>query len=306
MRKLILALLAALLLVLVISCAGRQAATNPTGTSKAKVAATSQESKILILATTTSTKDTGLLDELLPAFEKKHGITVKPIAAGTGEALKMGERGDADVLLVHSRAAEDEFMAKGFGKERKDVMHNDFVLIGPKSDPVGVRKIKSGEVSAADFLKQLSFSLVRSDMGARDIRFVSRGDDSGTHKKELSLWEKAGYKPDPNQDPWYISTGQGMAATIRVANEKQAYTLSDRGTYLVQKDNIDLVILLKGSKDLLNPYGVISVNPDKHPGVNYPGATRFVEYVTSAEGQKIIGEFGKDKYGQALFVPDAK
>ncbi|HZD58888.1 MAG TPA: substrate-binding domain-containing protein [Anaerolineae bacterium] len=244
----------------------------------------------IILATTTSTQDTGLLDVLIPAFEKRTGITVKTIAVGTGEALKMGKRGDADVLLVHARQSEDEFMAKGFGKVRKDVMYNDFVLIGPKSDPAGIKEA----TSAAQAFRMIA---------SKGAVFVSRGDDSGTHKKELTIWEKAGVKPI---GAWYISTGQGMAATIRIANEKQGYTLSDRGTYLVQKNNIDLAIVLEKKKDLLNPYGVIAVNPDKFPKVNYKGAMEFVGFITAAEGQKIIRDFGKDKYGQALFTPDAK
>jgi len=265
---------------------GRQA---PEKSSKVENVSKEVSNDSIILATTTSTKDTGLLDALIPAFEKKYGITVKPIAAGTGEALKMGERGDADVLLVHSRAAEDEFMAEGFGTVRKDVMHNDFVIIGPRDDPAGIK----GSASAADAFKRIA---------GKGAILVSRGDDSGTHKKELGIWEKANIKPEGD---WYISTGQGMAATIRIANEKLGYTLSDRGTYLVQKDNIDLVVLTEKSDDLLNPYGVIAVNPDKHSKINYRGATKFIEFLTSEEGQEIIGEFGKDKFGQALFVPDA-
>lgn len=272
----------------------------------------------IILATTTSTKDTGLLDELLPAFTKKTGITVKPVAVGTGEALKMGERGDADVLLVHARASEDEFMAAGFGKVRKDVMHNDFVLIGPADDPAGA---KGAVNAAAAFEKIMMYSMLSSTMQVRNP-FISRDDDSGTHKKELKIWEQAGYKTDDSYfkpgggsristdkgmaRTSYIRTGQGMAQTIIIANEKQGYTLADRGTYLVQKDNIDLVVLTEKSKDLLNPYGVIAVNPEKFPKVNYDGAMEFIDFLTSDEGQKLIGEFGKDKFGQALFVPDAK
>lgn len=289
MRKFVSALvLLALFLTafIVTGCMGQQK-------SEKKETATAKEPAnkgTIILATTTSTRDTGLLDVLIPDFEKKSGITVKTISVGTGEALKMGERGDADVLLIHARKAEDEFMAKGLGKVRKDVMHNDFVLIGPKADPAGVKKA----ASAAQ-----AFGMIAS----KGAVFVSRGDDSGTNKKELSIWEKAGIKP---AGAWYISTGQGMAATILIANGKQGYTLSDRGTYLVQKDNIDLVLVLDKKKDLLNPYGVIAVNPDKFPKVNYKGAMEFVNYITSDECQKIIADFGKDKYGQPLFVPDAK
>ncbi|MHB8842434.1 MAG: ABC transporter substrate-binding protein [Candidatus Aquicultor sp.] len=288
MKRCIAVLLAAMLTMLVVvGCSSNQSAT----TTSEQTSTTQKQAKNenLILATTTSTKDTGLLDVLIPAFEKKTGITVKTIAVGTGEALKMGERGDADVLLVHARPSEDEFMAKGLGKVRKDVMHNDFVLIGPKNDATGAKDT----TSAAEAFKKIA---------AKKATFVSRGDDSGTHKKELKIWEKAGIKP---QGDWYIKTGQGMAATIRIANEKQGYTLSDRGTFLVQKDNIDLGIVLEKSKDLLNPYGVIAVNPDKFPKVNSDGATQFIDFITSSEGQKIIAEFGKDKYGQPLFIPDA-
>jgi len=274
-------------MLVVVGCSSNQSAT----TTSEKTSTTEKQAKneTIILATTTSTKDTGLLDALIPAFEKKTGITVKTIAVGTGEALKMGERGDADVLLVHARPAEDEFMAKGFGKVRKDVMHNDFVFIGPKNDSAGVKD----STSAAEGFKKVA---------AKKATFVSRGDDSGTYKKELQIWKKSGIKP---QGDWYVKTGQGMAATIRIANEKQGYTLSDRGTYLVQKGNIDLVIVLEKSKDLLNPYGVIIVNPDKFPKVNVDGATEFSDFITSPEGQKIIADFGKDKYGQSLFIPDA-
>ncbi len=259
-------------------------------TSIPKETAKPADKGTIILATTTSTRDTGLLDMLIPAFKKKTGITVKTIAVGTGEALKMGGRGDADVLLVHARKAEDEFMTKGLGKVRKDVMHNDFVLIGPKNDPAGV-KIATG---AAEAFKKIA---------AKQANFVSRGDGSGTNKKELSVWDKAGIKP---AGAWYIKTGQGMAETILIANGKQGYTLSDRGTYLTQKGNIDITLLLEKKKDLLNPYGVIAVNPDKFPKVNYKGAMEFVNFITSGEGQKIIADFGKDKYSQPLFVPDAE
>ena len=288
MKRFAAVILAALLTMLVVvGCSSNQSAT----TTSEKTSTTEKQAKneTIILATTTSTKDTGLLDALIPAFEKKTGITVKTIAVGTGEALKMGERGDADVLLVHARPAEDEFMAKGFGKVRKDVMHNDFVFIGPKNDSAGVKD----STSAAEGFKKVA---------AKKATFVSRGDDSGTYKKELQIWKKSGIKP---QGDWYVKTGQGMAATIRIANEKQGYTLSDRGTYLVQKGNIDLVIVLEKSKDLLNPYGVIIVNPDKFPKVNVDGATEFSDFITSPEGQKIIADFGKDKYGQPLFIPDA-
>jgi tungstate transport system substrate-binding protein len=246
--------------------------------------------KTLILATTTSTKDTGLLDELLPAFKKKYGITVKPIAVGTGEALKMGERGDADVLLVHAPASEEKFMSAKHGTVRKQVMYNYFVIIGPKKDPANIRRAPS----AAEAFKRIA---------AKKLTFVSRGDDSGTNKKELDLWKKAGVKAEGD---WYLKTGQGMAATIRIANEKQAYTLADEGTFLVQKKNIDTVLLYQYHKDLYNQYSAIAVNPNKSKKINKKGAQSFIAYLTSKSGQKLIGNFGVKKYGKPLFVPNAK
>jgi tungstate transport system substrate-binding protein len=242
----------------------------------------------LILATTTSTADTGLLDYLLPMFEKKYNVKVKPIAVGSGEAIAMGQRGDADVLLVHSRAAEDKFMADGYGAVRKDVMYNDFVVIGPKNDPAGIK----GK-SPADAFKAIA---------AAQAKFVSRGDNSGTHNKEKSIWTKAAVTPAGD---WYIVTGQGMGESAKIANEKQAYILIDRGTYLALKKTLTLEIMVEGQKELFNPYGVIIVNPAKYPRVNNKDATRFVDWITSADVQKLIGEFGKKKYGQALFTPSA-
>lgn len=244
----------------------------------------------LILATTTSTKDSGLLDELIPEFESKFNIKVKIIAVGTGEALKMGEEGEADVLLVHARTSEDEFMAAGFGSVRKDVMYNDFVVLGPESDPA---KIK-GVTDAAEALKKIA---------GQKALFVTRGDDSGTHKKELKLWESAGIKPT---DDWYLSTGQGMGDSLSIANEKLAYILSDRATFLAQKAKIDLVIAIEGDKALLNPYGIIAVNPEKWPKVNRQGAMDFIDWLVSLETQEKISRFGQDKFGEPLFVPDSE
>ena len=244
----------------------------------------------MILATTTSTKDTGLLDEILPEFEDKYNVTVKVIAVGTGEALAMGERGEADVLLVHARKSEDEFMAAGNGSVRKDVMQNDFVLLGPADDPAGVK----GSAGAADAFKKIADA---------EAKFITRGDDSGTHKKELKIWEAAGISPSGD---WYESTGQGMGASLQVANEKKAYILADRGTFLSQEGNQDLVIVVEGQKDLLNPYGVIIVSPEKFPKVHKKEAEQFVDWITSYDVQKTIGEFGTDKYGQALFTPQSE
>ncbi len=245
--------------------------------------------KDLILATTTSTQDSGLLDELVPAFEKKTGYVVKVVAVGTGEALKMGKEGNADVLLVHAPASEKDYMSKGFGADRKLVMHNDFIIVGPTNDPAGIK----GSATAVDAFMKISSAAAA---------FISRGDDSGTHKMELSLWKKAAMEP---AGEWYQESGQGMGATLKIASEKNAYTLTDRATYLANKASLGLEILVEGDAALLNVYHVITVNPDKWPKVNVDGAKAFAEYVVSKEGQKLIGDFGKDKYGQALFTPDA-
>ena len=244
----------------------------------------------LILATTTSTQDSGLLDDLLPRFEAATGIRVKTIAVGSGEALAMGRRGDADVLLVHSRAAEVDFMAQRFGSLRLDVMCNDFVLVGPPADPAGIRGLP-----AADALKRVA------DRGAL---FVSRDDRSGTHARELGLWKQAGI--DPTGKPWYVATGQGMGETARVASEKRACTLADRGTFLALRRSLDLAILVEGGEELRNSYRVIVVSPAKHPKTRAKEARRFAEWLVTPEAQKAIGAFGRQKYGQPLFVPDAK
>jgi tungstate transport system substrate-binding protein len=243
----------------------------------------------LLLVSTTTTQDTGLLDALLPAFTEQTGYGVQLVAVGSGQALKMGEQGDADVILLHSPEAEKEFVANGFGIDRRLVMHNDFVIVGPSADPAGIR----GR-SPAEALKRVYTS------GAT---FVSRGDESGTHIKELALWEKAGL--DPSGQDWYLETGQGQGATLLVASEKSAYALVDRGTYLVYQQNLDLDILAEGDPFLLNVYHVITVNPEKWPGINLEAAGAFADFITSDEGQKIIGEFGVNEYGQPLFFPDA-
>jgi tungstate transport system substrate-binding protein len=243
----------------------------------------------LILATTTSTQDSGLLDVLIPAFEAAVGYTVKTVAVGTGQALKMGEDGNADVLLVHAPSAEKTYMDNGFGSDRRLVMHNDFILVGPEADPV-----KTKGLSALDAMKAIY---------AAGASFASRGDDSGTNKKELELWKKA--ELDPAGQAWYLESGQGMGATLTIASEKAAYTLTDRATYLANQDNLQLVILSEGDPSLLNVYHVIIVNPEKWPAVNLAGAAAFADFVVSAEGQAMIGAFGVEKFGQPLFIPDA-
>jgi len=245
----------------------------------------------LILATTTSTQDSGLLDVLIPLFETETGYGVQTVAVGSGQAMKMGEEGNADVLLVHAPASEVTFMENGFGKDRALVMHNDFIIVGPAADPAGIKGMP-----AVDALKLIS---------AGSGTFVSRGDDSGTHKAELALWKKAAYDPKAAVPAWYLESGQGMGATLTIASEKSAYTLTDRATYLANNANLQLEILVEGDKALLNVYHVISVNPDKWPKVNYDGATAFLKFMTEASTQEVIGKFGVDKYGQPLFYPDA-
>jgi tungstate transport system substrate-binding protein len=232
--------------------------------------------------------DSGLLDVLIPRFQDSFGYAVKVVAVGTGEALKMGERGDADVLLVHAPQAEEEFMSKGWGKDRRQVMHNEFWLLGPSNDPAHL----SGLTAQEAFKK----------IGERGINFVSRGDNSGTHKKELEIWQKVGVEP---QGEWYIETGQGMGASLKVASEKGAYVLSDNATYLAMKDELNLKAVVRGDKALFNPYHVITVNPDKNRGVNYQGALDFVNFITGEEAQKLISNFGREKFNQPLFIPDA-
>ena len=243
----------------------------------------------LILATTTSTQDSGLLDVLIPMFEKESGYRVKVVAVGTGAALRMGEKGDADVLLVHAPSAEEAFMAAGHGIDRRYVMYNDFVIVGPPDDPAHLR----GLTDAALALKRVAET---------QSLWISRGDDSGTHKKERALWKAAGFDPAvlPSQ-PWYQETGQGMGATLRIASEKQGYTLTDRGTFLHLQKTLNLDILVEGDERLYNVYHVIVVNPNKHPHVNVEGARAFADFITSPDVQAIIEKYGVDQFGQPLF-----
>lgn len=238
----------------------------------------------LRMSTTTSVEDSGLMKELLPPFEKMHDVKVDVIAVGTGQALKLGENGDVDLVFVHAKEAEEEFVAKGFGVKRHEVMYNDFIIIGPKDDPAGI--------SGNDAVRALRL------IAGKKSPFISRGDESGTHKKEKKIWELTGIKPFGS---WYMETGQGMGATIQVATEKQGYSLADRGTFLAFEKKTDLVILCEGDEKLLNLYGIIAVNPARHPHVKYDLAITLINWITSLEGQRIIGEYKKD--GKPLFIP---
>jgi tungstate transport system substrate-binding protein len=248
------------------------------------------QDKTLILATTTSTQDTGLLDVLIPIFEKKTGYFVKTIAVGSGQAMTMGQKGEADVLLVHSPAAEKKFMEDGFGVRRRLVMHNDFVMVGPAEDPAKIKGLKS----AGEAFKK---------MASAQALFISRGDNSGTHAKEKDVWKVAGVKYDGEK--WYQQTGLGMGQTLNVAAEKKGYTLADRGTYLALAKTLKLSILVEGDAVLLNIYHVMEVNPAKWPKVNIAAAKAFADFMVSKETQEIIKTYGVEKYGSPLFFPDA-
>jgi tungstate transport system substrate-binding protein len=257
----------------------------------------SRQPQVLHLATTTSTYDSGLLDAILPDFESRYNAKVDTVAVGTGQAITLGRQGDADVILVHDRAKEDAFVADGSGTERYDVMYNDFIIVGPKEDPAHI----AGMASASAALSQIAQARAP---------FASRGDQSGTDSKEKSLWAQAGLIPDAKSG-WYFSLGQGMGDTLQFAQEKQAYTLTDRGTFLAQQQNLpDLIVLVGGETiaanpdpALRNPYGVIPVNPAKYQGINAKLATDFVSWLTSLDTQQMIGDFGKDRFGQPLFYP---
>ncbi len=260
----------------------------PTGTTVPT--ATVPSNPNLILATTTSTQDSGLLDVLIPSFEAKTGFKVQTVAVGSGAALKLGEEGNADVLLVHSPAAEKTYMDNGFGTDRRLVMHNDFIIVGPAGDPAGIKS----STSAADAFQKIANS---------SAQFITRGDASGTNSKELALWKIANITPAGQT--WYVESGQGMGATLTIASEKGAYTLSDRATFLANQSNLQLALLYEGDNSLLNIYHVIVVNHDKWPSTNLDGAIAFSDYLISPESQALIGNFGVDKYGQQLFIPDA-
>lgn len=249
-----------------------------------------QTQKNVILATTTSTRDSGLLDVLIPVFEKDTGFFVKTISVGSGQAMKMGEKGEADVLLVHSPDAEKTFMTQGFGVNRMLVMHNDFIIVGPPSDPARIKGMKT----TRDALKAIAQS---------GNLFLSRGDNSGTHAKEKGLWKAAGITPEGQK--WFQQTGLGMGQTLNVAAEKKGYTLTDRATYLALKKKLGLEILIEGEPLLLNIYHVIELNPAKSPKINVAGGKAFTQFMVSKKAQELISKFGVDKYGAPLFFPDA-
>ena len=283
MKKKVLAVLLILVLCFAMTACGGDDSTENGGRPA--------EGTTLMMATTTSTADTGLLDYLKPIFLEDTGIDLQWTAVGTGEALAMGESGDVDIVLVHAKASEEEFVASGAGVKRFPVMYNDFVVVGPEEEG------KYGDDIAACF------------GGIQDgkLAFVSRGDDSGTDKKEKKIWDTLGI--DPTENPNYIESGQGMGATITMADEKEAYCLTDRGTWLKFKNDADLDIELnivcEGAKDLLNQYGVIAVNPEKFEGINNEAANVFIEWICSDKIQKLIGQYGVEEYGQALFTPNA-
>ncbi len=253
------------------------------------------ETETLRLATTTSTADSGLLDAIVPDFEEAYNANVEVIAVGTGQALEIGRNGDADIILVHARAREDAFVEEGHGINRRDVMYNDFVVVGPTDDPAGI----AGMQTAAE-----AFSAIAE----AEAPFASRGDDSGTHTKERIIWEQAGGEPSGD---WYNSLGQGMGPTLITANELPAYTLTDRGTFLSMNEELPNLQVVVGGDSieenadplLLNPYGVIPINPEQHPSVNHDLAEQFAEWLTAAETQEAIGEYGTDTFGQPLFFP---
>jgi tungstate transport system substrate-binding protein len=260
-------------------------------TSAPTAPAPTKASGNIILATTTSTQDSGLLDVLVPMFQDETGYTVKTVAVGSGQAIQMGTNGDADVLLVHSPAAEKTMVAAGDGIERTLVMHNDFIIVGPKDDPAGVKAAKTANEAM-------------TAIATKQAKFISRGDDSGTNALELKLWKAVNI--DPSGQGWYEETGQGMGATLQVAGQKAGYTISDRATWLAQKANLGgLAILSQGDPSLLNVYHVIIVNPEKHTNTNVVGARAFAAWLVRPDIQQVIGKFGVDKAGEPLFFADA-
>jgi len=246
------------------------------------------EPQVLRMSTTTSTENSGLLTVLNPPFEQQYNIRLDVISVGTGKALRLGANGDVDIVFVHAPKAEMAYVKQGFFIDRKAVMHNDFVLLGPQSDPAHIKQAKT----TAEALQLIATG---------QANFISRGDDSGTDKKEQALWQSLEF--NPKGQAWYQAVGQGMGAVLQIANEQQAYTLSDRGTFIAYQNKLDLVVLFEGEKTLFNPYHIMAVNPEKYPTTQYLSAKRYIDYVTSDQGQRIINHYQKS--GQQLFYPDA-
>lgn len=300
-RKILKGILGALIFTLLFAGCGQKEAGKPEVSAAAASAAPTEaaapaipsapKNPNIILSTTTSTQDSGLLDYLIPVFEKETGYKVKTIAVGTGQALEMGKKGEADVLLTHAPASEKPMVEELVVTDYSLFAHNDFIVIGPADDPAGVKDAKT----AAEAFKAIS---------SKGSVFISRGDNSGTHKKELEIWKAAGIEKPTGA--WYQESSSGMGQTLMVANDKAGYTLTDRATYLAQMKNMtNMEILNQGSKELLNVYHIMKVNPEKFSKVNSEGANAFIDFMLSPDIQKMIGEFGKDKYGQSLFFPDA-
>jgi tungstate transport system substrate-binding protein len=291
MKNLLALLLCTVMIFSLAACQQEKPQETPAETPAETPVETPAEARNFILATTTSTEDSGLLDYLLPIFKDKTGIDVNVVAKGTGAALELAKNGDADGVLVHAKAQEEQFVADGFAKERFDVMYNDFILVGPESDPAG---ILTGAPS--DPIK--AFSLIAE----KQATFISRGDESGTHTKEKAYWKDASLTP---AGEWYVEAGAGMGAVLQMAEEKSGYTLTDRATYLSMKDELDLVIVTEKNEKMYNQYGVMMVNPEKYP-IKEAEVKEFMDWILSAEGQELISKFGVEEFGQPLFIPNAK
>jgi len=290
MKWLFVALLAVVLIYAMAACT-KDEKPETTGQTPSAETAKPAEERSIVLATTTSTQDSGLLDYLLPLFTEETGIKVNVVAKGTGAALELGKNGDADAMLVHAKAQEEQFVKDGYGVERFDVMYNDFMIVGPASDPAGLLKNAPNDPLAA-------FKLIADNKAT----FISRGDESGTHTKEKAYWKESVITPEGG---WYVSAGTGMGAVLQMADEKQGYTLTDRATYLSMKDKLDLVIVTEKSEKMYNQYGVIMVNPKKYP-IKEAEAQEFIDWILSDKGQDLISKYGVEEFGQSLFVPNAK
>lgn len=291
MRKKVISMILATVVAstLLIGCSGKDGGKDKAADNN-NVVESSKDS--IILSTTTSTQDSGLLDYILPDFEKKEGIEVKVVAVGTGKALQMGKDGEADVLLVHAKSDEEQFVADGHGTVRYDVMYNDFILLGPSDDPAGILENAKGDMGKA--LKLISES---------GQTFVSRGDDSGTHKKEKTIWKSKDI--DPNGQEWYMESGQGMGDTLKIADEKLAYTIADRATYIKMQNDLGLKVVCEGDESLLNQYGVIPVNPEINDKINAEGAEKFVDWIISKETQELIESYKIEGHDDQVFYPNA-